>query len=186
KWAGSGKTDSLADSAACISEALGLDSRIIIGYKGAKESGLAVLRGEADAIVASAGTARKLAKSGLKPLVVLARNRASKLPDVPSIFELVDLAPERAWWIDFWAGMSELGRAFAMAPEAPAERIGYLSGVLATILDSEAFRADMAKSGYEVAPMHPDGIRSLVATTLDSLADGELERLEHVVFDKYY
>jgi tripartite-type tricarboxylate transporter receptor subunit TctC len=51
RWGASGKTDSQAVSAATLSEALGLRSRIIVGYKGSAEVGTSVLRGETDAMV---------------------------------------------------------------------------------------------------------------------------------------
>ena len=112
-----GKTDGIADGAAIFSEALGLNSEIIIGYKGSKEVALAAIRGEVDGLFISAGTARKLAAKGqLNALAVMDRERSPVLPDVPTIFELADLSPERAWWIDFRAGIGALGRTLVAAP----------------------------------------------------------------------
>lgn len=187
KWAGGGKTDSIADSAACVSEALGLDSRIIIGYKGAKESALAVMRGEADALVVSVGSARKLAANGdLLPLALLDRRRHESLPDLPTLFEAADLSDDAARWIDFWAGMSRMGRSFAVGPEVPQERVDYLISLLSVIAGDAGFVAEVEKSGYTVDFLPAGEIRELAVATLGGLDEEALGRVRHVVFDKYY
>lgn len=62
-WAGSGPIDGLSDGAAFTCEALKLNCRVVIGYKGSNDAALAVLRGEMDAIYISDTSANNIAKS---------------------------------------------------------------------------------------------------------------------------
>ena len=64
KFAAAGKTDGLSDLEAVICKALELRCKIIIGYKGSKESVLAVIRGETDALAVSDSSASRYARGG--------------------------------------------------------------------------------------------------------------------------
>src|SRR5262245_50345301 len=48
-WPATAPADNISDVAAVISHAIGLKSKIVVGYKGAGDMSLAVIRGEADA-----------------------------------------------------------------------------------------------------------------------------------------
>ena len=187
KWAGGGKADIMADTAACFSEALQLKSRTIIGYKGSKEATLAVMRGETDAVITSGASARKYAKGGeLIPLVVLSRQRTNLLPDVPTIFEVVDLDDQHAWWIDFRMRINQVGRVLMTTPETPKERIDYLSSITAQILTDTDFIDAVQAKGRLIDFAEPDQVRSLLDTTLGALEDNQLEKVRAVILEKYY
>ncbi|RCX31718.1 tripartite tricarboxylate transporter substrate binding protein [Thioalbus denitrificans] len=187
KWSGGGKADALADTAACLSEALGLEAEIIIGYKGSKEAALAAMRGEVDGIVTSDRSALKYARGGqLVPIAVLDRDRSPLFPDLPTLFEAVELSAEQAWWIDFRARMARTGRALLTTPGTPADRVAYLAGTLGGILADPAFVAEASAKGFGIDPAGPDTLAELVTGTIGALEGERLVQVRHVLLEKYY
>lgn len=187
KWSAGGKTDSIADNVAVLSQALGLHSEIIIGYKGAKEAALAAIRGETDGLAVSAGTAGRLsAKGDLRAIAVLDRERAALLPDVPTIFELADLSEEAAWWIDFRARLTGLGRALIAAPGVPQDRLDFLRAAAEGVLTDPAVIAEAAQKKRPLAFVPHRGVEELIAQAVSGVRPETLERLREVILNKYY
>lgn len=187
KWGGGGKTDGIADLAAIFSEAVGLNSEIIIGYKGSKETSLAAIRGEVDGLFISAGTARKLvAKGQLKALAVMDRERSAVLPDVPTIFELTDLSPEQAWWIDYRAGIGALGRTLIAAPGVAEDHLAYLREAAVAVLTDPAVIAETTEKKRPIYMAGPEEVTSLIEQTVASVSAEEIQRLRETVLNKYY
>lgn len=187
KWAGGGKTDGIADVAAIFSEAFGLNAKIIIGYKGAKESALAAIRGEVDGLFSAAGTAQKLVKNGqLLPIAVMDRKRSPFFPELPTIFELTSPTAEQAWWIDYRAGLTELGRTLLTAPGTPADRVALLRGVVAQTLSDPAVVAEADKKRRPLGFSSADETEDRVAKTITAVSKSDIDRLRRVILDKYY
>lgn len=187
KWSGGGKADAIADTAACFSEALGLEAEIIIGYKGSKEAALAAMRGEVDGIVTSDRSALKYARGGkLMPIAVLDRDRSPLFPDLPTLFEAAELSDGQAWWIDFRARMARTGRALLTTPGTPADRVAYLAGTLGGILADPAFVAEASAKGFGIDPAGPETLAELVAGTIGALEGERLVQVRHVLLEKYY
>ena len=63
-WAAGGPMDGLSDGAGFTCEALKLNCRIVLGYKGSNEAALAVTKGEMDAIYVSDTSANNYVKAG--------------------------------------------------------------------------------------------------------------------------
>lgn len=187
KWAAGGKTDLLAVPAAFLSEALGLDARIIIGYKGSKESALAAIRGEADGFFSSADSARAYAKGDkLIPAVVLARARSPLFPDVPTVFEATTLSEDEAWWIDYLRQIEEIGRALATAPGVPADRAAFLRDAFRNILTDPGIRAEAERRKRPFNYGTPEELDDFVSATLTPPEHVGLQRIRSVILKKYY
>lgn len=178
RWGASGKTDSQAVSAATFSEALGLRSRIIPGYRGSAEVTVSMLRGETDAMILTTGSARAVTREpGLSLVATLARHRASVLPDLPTIFEQRALSPEAGWWIDFNARLAETGRILAAPPGTPPARLQYLRAILGRILTDTAI---VAKSGTMGRPIDYEPPDAVLARLREILASTEPQRMQQV------
>ena len=103
-----------------MSYALGIKSKIIIGYKGTADMNLAIQRGEADGRVVSEESAALYGPgTGMRTFVTLARKRAEQFPDVPTLFEAADVDPDRARLVDWRAGIAGLGRLILITPGTP-------------------------------------------------------------------
>lgn len=187
KWSAGGKTDAIADSVAMASEALGLRSEIIIGYKGAKEAALAAIRGETDGLVASVGSARSLAKNGdLLLAAVLDRVRDPLLAEVPTIFEVAELSEAQAWWIDYRARLSGLGRTLLAAPGTPEDRLAFLRAAADAVLTDAAVLAEAEATKRPLGYVAHRGVEELIAQTVKGTSAADVERLRDVILNKYY
>ena len=116
-WAGSSKIDGNTDFTAIMSHALGMKSKMIVGYKGTGDMNLAIQRGEVDGRVVSEESAALYGPSnGMRVVAVLARTRVEQFPDAPTLFESAKLAPAQAHLIDWRASIAGLGRLMVVTP----------------------------------------------------------------------
>ena len=115
-------------------EKLGINATYISGHKNSKESVLAALRGDGDAVGFTYGSLRKFfVDKQLFPVAVLGSDkRIPAIPDVPTLAEL---------------GQPELNevlgtyRVLAGPPNLPADRTQYLRDVIWKTLNDEEFLA---------------------------------------------
>ncbi len=166
-WAGSGPIDGLADGAAMTCEALRLDCRIVIGYKGSSDAALAVIRGEMDAIYVSDSSANNIAKSGnAQAVAAIGRVRSRFFPSTPTIFEEVQLDPESAWVIDFRAAAEDLGRILVTPPGMSEARLRHLRNAIQSALADPALLAEAERSqryvGYLDARATIDNVEAVL------------------------
>src|SRR3546814_14248824 len=76
RWGGTSLTDGLSDGASVACEALKLQCKVVIGYKGSSEVALALQRGEIDAQYVSHPSANNHVTPG-QAIAVAAMGRAS-------------------------------------------------------------------------------------------------------------
>jgi len=180
------RTSPIGAASAFLAEALELNAKIVVGYKGSKEIDLAAARGEVDGFVVSdSSTARYGREGGLLPFAVLSRERSNLLPEVPTIFELVDLTPERVWWLDYCDALFGLGRSLVTTPDIPAERLAFLQQAVADVLtDPQVVEEATAKSNpLNYAP--PTSARRLIETVVGSLTKEQVAKVREVALEKY-
>ena len=147
RWAAGGRADNLSLSAVLLSEGMGLNSKIVTGYKGTSEAVAALLRGEADAAVLSLESVEHIAReTNLKLAALIARERSKILPTLPNIHEL-SLRPQAEDWIDFLVAQSSLPRAFAVPPDTAETVVNFLRDSLSKILSSPTFLNTAEKQG---------------------------------------
>jgi len=186
KFAASGRTDAIGDIEATTCEALQLDCRIITGYAGTKGSALAVIQGEADGLVTSESSGKTYSSDDtVRAVATLARKRAPLLPDTPTIFELTDLSPEQAWWIDFRANIAELGRTFVTGPDVPPERVAYLRDVIRKVLTDPAVVAEAEKAQQPIDYAPPEDTVALVKETFAAPSEERRAEIRKVLLEKF-
>lgn len=186
KWATTGGASLMGLSSAFISEALGLNSRIISGYKGSKEAAWAAMRGEVDGLVISATSARRFASGGqLRLLAVVGGDRSPILPELPSISEMAKLNDGEAWWINYTAQISRVGRALVTAPDVAAARRDYLRQTLKDILTDPKFTADAKERGRPIAYLRGADTEKVIAGALSSLGDDRLTQVKVIALKKF-
>jgi tripartite-type tricarboxylate transporter receptor subunit TctC len=128
-----------------VNEALGIKAKYITGHKGSSDMVLAALRGDADAVMFSFGSARKhiLAKKIIPLLLVGAEKRNSEIPDVPTLAEMgyPDMNEVLATW-----------RLIAAPPGMAEEREKMLRDLIWKTLHDEELQAWSKKSNRPVVP----------------------------------
>jgi tripartite-type tricarboxylate transporter receptor subunit TctC len=134
-----------------LEEALGAKFRIVTGYKSGSDQDLAIERGEVQcrAVTAASFLAREpflswQKKNFVRVLVQSGRTRNPKLPEVPTIYELMarHQTPEsKLRLVEVLLGADHFGQYLAVAPPAtPAERVRILRAAYARAMkDSDLF-----------------------------------------------
>jgi tripartite-type tricarboxylate transporter receptor subunit TctC len=182
-----GKTSAEGMAAALAAHALGLNIKMVIGYKGSREFVRAALQGEVDAISPSESSAKRFSKGGrLLPQLTLARERSELFPNVPTAFEAFKVSKESAFWLDFNSAFSEVGRAIATSPNVPADRLAFLRKVFTEILTDKAFQAEMAKKRRPISYADHKTLEKAVSTVFGALNAERKKQVQHIILEKFY
>jgi len=173
-----------------LQETVGTKFSIVTGYPGGQDIDLAVERGEiqcrAFTIEAFFGrepyhTWRK--KGFVRHMFQTAKQRDARLPDTPTVFEIMDLykTPEsgrRLATVLLTAG--DMGRPMLGPPGMPADRLKILREAYAKTMNDEQFRADVKKRNYEFDPVGGEELERL-AKEVTSQPPDVIERLKKVL-----
>lgn len=154
-----------------MEEGLGMKFQIVVGYGGGGEMNLAIEKGE---VVCRAGTVsayvsreptRTWIKNGfVRALVQSGSKRFSKLPDVPTIYELFDAnktpdATKRVAKVMLSSG--ELGRPIMAPPATPADRIKILRDAFAKSMSDPALLAEAKKRNWDIDLLNGEELEAL-------------------------
>jgi tripartite-type tricarboxylate transporter receptor subunit TctC len=154
-----------------LEEGLGLKFQIVAGYGGGGEMNLAIEKGE---VVCRAGTVsayvareptRTWIKNGfVRALVQSGAKRFSKLPDVPTIYELLEAnktpdATKRVAKVMLSSG--DLGRPFIAPPATPADRIKILRDAFAKSMTDAALLAEAKKRNWDIDLLNGEELEAL-------------------------
>lgn len=154
-----------------LEDALGLRFNIVVGYPGAAEIDMAVEKGE---MHCRAGTissffgrepGRTWAKTGfVRILVQGGKKRDPRVPDVPTIYELMDKqrTPDAIRRLaNVLLSPGDFGRPMLGPPGIPADRVNAIrEGLMKTLGDPELV-AEAKKRGWEVSPVGGEELEAL-------------------------
>lgn len=135
-FGGSGKVSGTADGASMTCFTLKMKCKIIAGYKGSRDTALALAQGEVDGLYVSETSAFNYVKSkNAKAVATMNRERSKLFPDLPTVFEqLPNLTKEQEWWLDLRSTIESLGRVLVMPPSTPKNLVDYMRSVTHKIL----------------------------------------------------
>jgi tripartite-type tricarboxylate transporter receptor subunit TctC len=173
-----------------VQETVGAKFTIVTGYPGGQDIDLAVERGEihcrAFTIEAFFGrepyhTWRK--KGFVRNLFQTSKKRDSRLPDTPTVFELMDQykTPDdgrRLATVLLTAG--DMGRPMLGPPGIPADRLKILRDAFVKTMKDEQFQAEVKKRNYEFDPVAGEALQAL-AKEVTSQPPEIIERLKKVL-----
>jgi tripartite-type tricarboxylate transporter receptor subunit TctC len=149
---------------------LGMNWKIISGYRGNNDIRIAMERGELAAGIAPA----TLFHEQLKPwrvenkvtvLVQYAEVRHPLFPDVPTIVEMAE-KPEHKALFKFLVSLSTFGRSLVAPPGLPKERVTTLRKAFEEMLKDTVFIADAEKMGADLIPMKGEDLAAYMAGVL--------------------
>lgn len=154
-----------------LEEALGLKLKIVTGYQGGSEIDLGVERGEIQcrAMSIEAFFAREpfhtWRKTGfVRSIIQTARNRDLKLPDVPTIYELMDQynTPDQARrFVTVVLSVGAVGRPMVGAPAIPADRVKLLRSAFASALKDPELIAEATRRNFGLQPISGEDMEAL-------------------------
>jgi tripartite-type tricarboxylate transporter receptor subunit TctC len=177
KCGGSGTADQTALLTRLLEETVGAKFTRVLGYKGGSEVDLAMERGEvicrATRITVHFSREPFLSwdKRGFdRHLVQAGTKRDPRLPEVPTVFELMDKYKTsevgRRFARVVLAG-DELGRPMVAPPGVPADRIKILRDAYARSLKDPELVAEVNKSRLDMEPSSGEEIQALYRDLMD-------------------
>lgn len=142
KVGGTSAKGSIATGAVVMMEVLGLDGKVVTGYKGTKDLTLAVGRGEIDVKVSSDVSALRDEADGYQVnLFIVNKDRSPAIPNVPTMADLgVKVPKELESAVDF---ILASGQAAALPPGVPQERVEYLRKVFDKLSTNNDLQKEM-------------------------------------------
>ncbi len=118
------------------------DTEIVTGFEGSSETELAVTSGEVEIGSGTLGTRLGGIENGDQvPLLLMGRERADELPDVPALLELDLENPDLA---EAYIGLQEVGRSVFDPPDMEEACLTQLQDALQAVLENEEFQAAIA------------------------------------------
>ena len=148
---------------------LGANLKLITGYKGIKEVGLALEKGEiAVACSMSVGAVRSAFdadyQSGrMRIIVQLGRQKEPYFKNAPHIYTDFKLGPEQRAVADLVFGQSDVSRPIIGPPGMPATIVTALRKAFMETLADKAFLADAERLKVEITPMSGEATTARVA-----------------------
>lgn len=154
-----------------LEETMGMRFNLITGYKGGGEQDLALERGEVQCRSLSIPTffAREpfstWRKTGMvRVLMQTGRTRDPRLPDVPTIYELLDRykAPESGRrLVTVILASGNIGRPFIAPPNLPADRLKLLREIFMKAMSDPQLRAEANKKKLDADPSGGEEIEAI-------------------------
>ena len=169
RWASAGGTSGLGIGAAFTCEALKLDCHVVQGYKASSDAGLAVTRGEMDALYVPESSANNFVKAKQNwALATISRTKSRFFPDRPTIFEAAKIDADGTWVLDFFANIEKLGRLLMAPPGVPQARLAYLQEAVRETLHNPQLIAEGERIERIIEYFDPVGTqRNVVAVVGD-------------------
>jgi tripartite-type tricarboxylate transporter receptor subunit TctC len=154
-----------------LEEGLGVKVHMVVGYGGGGEMNLAIEKGEVQcrAGTVSAYVGREPTRTWIKTGFVRAlaqsgSKRYPKLPDVPTIYELMEThktpdATKRVAKVLLSSG--DIGRPFIGSPGMPADRVKTLREAFMKTMNDAALLADAKKREWDVDPLGGEELEAI-------------------------
>ena len=147
---------------------LGTKMKIVTGYPGGNEVGLAMERGEVQGRCGWSWTSVKathrpwLDESRIHLLFQMGLTKHPDLPGIPLIIDLTRNEEERAIF-KLMFGRQVMGWPFAAPPGVPKDRVEVLRKAFMETMGDKEFLAEAGKANLEIRPVSGDEVEKLVA-----------------------
>ena len=182
RWASSGGMSGLGIGAAFTCEALKLDCHVVQGYKGSADAGLAVTRGEMDALYVPESSANNFVKAKQNwALATVSRTKSRFFQDRPTIFEAARMDADATWVMDFLANVEKLGRILIAPPGIPAPRLAFLQEAVKQTLHNPQLIADGEKAERIVEYLDPASTQQNAVAVIGSVTPEQKARVLKIV-----
>ncbi|MDP9427874.1 MAG: tripartite tricarboxylate transporter substrate binding protein [Actinomycetota bacterium] len=142
--AGTGAADHIDGNV--VPTVLGIEDKVqvVTGFEGSSETELAVTSGEVELGSGTLGTRINGIKNGDQiPILLMGRERAEELPDVPALLELDLENPDLA---EAYIGLQEVGRSVFAPPGVPENCLTELQDALRNTLENPEFQTAIGDS----------------------------------------
>jgi tripartite-type tricarboxylate transporter receptor subunit TctC len=183
---GEGSTSDPDVFARLIKNVFHADIRLVTGYPGTKDIGLAMQRGEVDGLC---GISYSTVKNGYrkqlaeKQINILVQAALKKDPDLPNVPLLIDQAkPDQLEVLKLMLAPQVMARPIAAPPNVPADRKAALRKAFDDTMKDKGFLADAKKLNLDVNPTGGVEIEKIVAE-LYATPKAVIEKAKHAIRD---
>jgi tripartite-type tricarboxylate transporter receptor subunit TctC len=165
-----GGTSSAADTdqfPKVMNNVLGTRMRVITGYPGGNEVGLAMERGEVQGRCGWSWSSVKstrqrwMDEKKINVLMQLALEKHPELPDIPLVIDLAKTDEQRQILKLIFA-RQVMGRPYLAPPGIPADRVAVLRKAFLDTMSDKDFLAEADKAQLEITAVAGDGVEKLV------------------------
>jgi tripartite-type tricarboxylate transporter receptor subunit TctC len=161
-----------------LEDTFGIKFRVISGYPGGAEQDLAMERGEVQcrAITIDGFFGREpfhtwQKKGFVRVWLQTESQRHPKIPDVPTVFELMDQykvpEPKRRLFTTYLGIWGFGSRPIVSTPGVPAERVKVLRDAFTKMFKDPEFIEELAKKGWEAKPVGGEELEALAKEVVD-------------------
>lgn len=176
---GSGPTSLTDIIPEMLNNLVGTRFRIVSGYSGMSELGLAMERGEIEGGATPVDSllsyrAEWLRDKKIKPLVLYTRERHPAMPDVPTMVELGKTEEARAI-LGLYAFSADIGRAFLTTQEVPADRVAMLRKAFDDMFKDPQFLDDAKGQKVDLQLLGGEKLQEIVLT-MSRFPEGLVEK----------
>jgi tripartite-type tricarboxylate transporter receptor subunit TctC len=145
----------------------GMKFKVISGFNGTTEIGLAMERGEIEGSATpleslTSYRANWVRDKKIKILLQYTAARDPEMPDVPTMVEMGQ-SEEARQILAFFASAAEIGRAIVAPPDMPGATVTTLRRAFDAMFDDAAFLDDIKRTGIQLKPMTGERLQVLVA-----------------------
>ncbi len=173
-----------------LEETLKLRINLVAGYQGGSEQDLAFERGEVQCRALSVPTFLSREpfltwrKNGVVRLLLqTGRKRDPRLPDVPTLYELMDEArtPETGRrLVSVILASGTLGRPYIAPPGLPPDRLKILRDAFTKAMNDPALQADVKKNRLEIHPINGEDLEKIARESVTQTPE-IIERMKKVL-----
>ena len=161
-----------SDNARALQAALGVNLKIVDGFKGVTEIRLATESGEVDGSCSSYEGVQRSFPRELKSgdIRVIAQIGEKPWPGLERVPNAIDLAKsERGKWLLRVAiiGPNDINRLFTLPPGVPAERVAAMSKAFDATFNDAEFQAEIEKARVVLRPISVERIKDVALLWLD-------------------
>ena len=171
-----GGGSSVHESTMVAKNILGYRLKVVTGYPGVREVGLAMEKGEIHGMVGLAFTTIRQFfpdyLTGAKGFRVIAQDNLAGHPELnkAGVPRSVDKArtPADRQALELYQAQAVLVRVYVMPPGVPADRVAAVRKAFLAAIGSAEFQAEVAKSNSEAVPQSGEEIEALIARMYSS------------------
>jgi tripartite-type tricarboxylate transporter receptor subunit TctC len=156
-----------------VSDVVGLQNDVIVGFEGAPEALSSLLRGDADLFASSLSSLQAQIGSGdVKAIAIFGNKRLESMADVPTLAELPGLGDDQKSVLSAHDALISTGRAIMAPPGMSDSLTTCLRTALQTVLTNEAFAKNMAAQDRPLGYLNGSDLATSIATATKATPDG--------------
>lgn len=181
------RADGPSDGAATMCEALQIQCKIVLGFEGTSEASLAVVRGEAEAIIMTDTSVADAVSGGqARAVAVLGNRRSERFPDLKTVAEQVNLSEDGKFWNSYRGAIADVGRSIIAPPDMDPAMADYLAQAWQDVLTDPKVIAEGHATQRDINYSNAEESRARIEQIFGADASKRDADVKEVLLNKYF